>query len=116
MALIGNARRRQVYRGPRRPRIGREAHSSPLQRVEPVVGGHHAGRPWQGGPAPVVPVVVHRHVRRVREVRRACSVAVQGVAKVELVVGTLASLLHLVSEPVSHTADHVGQLPVPSSS
>ena len=105
-SLVRDARR-EVYRCSCRGGGGTVPNASPLHWVEPVVRGHHARGPGQGGPSSVVPV---RHVRG-GEVGRAGRVAVQGVSKVEL-LGTFAP--HLVSEPVSHPADHVRQLPVAS--
>ena len=105
-SLVRDARR-EVYRCPCRWGGG-VANASPLHRVEPVIRGHHAGGPGQGGPSSVVPVV--RHVRR-REIGRARGVAVQGVSKVEL-LWTFAP--HLVSESMPHPADHVRQLPMAS--
>ena len=105
-SLVRDARR-EVYRCSCRGGGGTVPNASPLHWVEPVVRGHHARGPGQCGPPSVVPV---RHVRG-GEVGRAGRVAVQGVSKVEL-LGTFAP--HLVSEPVSHPADHVRQLPVAS--
>lgn len=105
-ALVRDARR-EVYRCACRGGGG-VANASPLHRVEPIVCGHHAGGPGQGGPSSVVPV---RHVGG-REVGRAGRVAVQGVSKVEL-LWTFAPLA-LVSKPMPHPTDHVRQLPMAS--
>ena len=67
----------------------------PVDGAEAAVSAEHAGGPGQAGP-PVLRELEHRLLRVVQTVR--------GLAP------------PLVPEPVSHSLDHVGQLPVSPSS